>query len=87
MEEKVLSVKQPAPDHICVTTIQRGNRLEYVCPECGNYMQVDVSGGMQFPAGNVTDNIRESLYCQKCGLAYEFDQVAYPKTKLPEVEF
>ena len=70
-----------------IIAIKHNDRLEFECPECGNYMQVDTSGGMQFSGGNVTDNIHEGLYCQKCGLAYEFDQVAYPITKLPEVEF
>ena len=70
-----------------IIAVKHHNRLEYICPECGNYMQVAVSGGMQFSAGNVTDNIRENLWCQKCGLEYKFDQVAYPKVRLPEVEF
>ena len=74
-----------------VIAIQHADRLEFECPQCGNYMIVCDTQVNIFSRSEASQEGGEYLYCQKCGQEFEFKQVAYPKDNtpnlMPEVSF
>ena len=59
--------------------------IEYECPGCGNYMVGCDTSYPAFSRGEVSDDGREYLYCQKCGREAEYPTSR--ETRLPEVGF
>ncbi len=60
---------------------------EYECPDCGNYMIICDTTRNIFSRGEVSETGSEYLFCQKCGLEFEFAQVAYPHGPAQQTPF